>query len=138
MKEEERNDKDELKVIDSSAILHLQHREHDGGDQAEKALNGRQFSGRNQEQSSFVPLKGKEGEAKGDDIEQNRQVDNPEEGGVVSKPGEDEGGRQVAQESEHQGADLDPRLQVEAAEGVQLWKGIHYLVLDSLKDVLLI
>ena len=138
MKKEERNDEKEMKEIYSSATLQLQHRDHHDVDEAEKAPNGRQDGSRNQELPSFVPVKGKEGEAKGDDIEQNRQVHNPEEGGVVSKPGEDEGGRQVAQESEHQGADLDPRLQVEAAEGVQLWKGIHYLVLASLKDVLLI
>ena len=115
-----RKDENKMKENDSSATLQLQHRDHHDEDEAEKAPNGRQDGSRNQELPSFVPLKGKGGEAKGDDIDQNRQVHNPEEGGVVSKPGHDEGRRQVAQESEHQGEDLDSQLQVEAEEGIQL------------------
>ena len=141
MKEEQRNNENEMNDKEECfipiATVQL-HREHHDVDQARKAPNGRQDGGRNQELPSFVPQKGEGGKTKGDDIDQDKNIHNPEAGGFASKPGQDQRRSQVAQESEHQGGDLDSQLQFDEEEGIQLWKGIyhhHHRVLASLKGV---
>ena len=120
------NGKDECSIPIST--LQLQPRNHHDVDQAEKAPKRRQDGGRNQELPSFVPQKGKGGKAKGDGIDQNWHIHNPGGGVVVeaNSEGEDQRRRPVAEESKHQGEDLDSQLQFDEKEGIQLWKGIYH------------